>query len=245
VTRSIEPKLTPANEQSTKVAWDDHLNARDKELISAWTADVGPERLATIAAALTDPTGARGHPERPDSRLMLRMARLLMANPDRSFHSIAQEVADPEIAKQRSVELENLVTKLVRDFKKQEAKWLLYVNSGAPQDLLEVPIVTGPGANRALSRIIETMPEAIMIWGVMLSDARKRGPEALRLLKDFGRARAERSFEVTMEAMKVTGPHPLQSNRFTKMPRTMLDLIDCDLEAFKLERQDALKNGRK
>ncbi len=226
-------------------SWDDSLSLSDKDLILTWVAEVGPERLAKIAASLIDASGGRGHPKKPDSGLMLRMAQLLIANPDRPIYSVAREVATPEVAAQRSIELENLTRKLDRDFRKEETKWILFAKMRPKADEPETLTVVGVEANRALSRIIDIMPEFISIWRVMLSEARKKGDDALRILKLFGPARAEASFVDAMHALEATGYCPLQSNRFTTMPRTMLDLIECDLDAFQLERRDGTATGHK
>jgi hypothetical protein len=171
------------------------LDKADEAELLAWVARSGLERVARIAAALTDAYGERGQPDKLDTLLLLKMAHSKREHPKRKLHAIAVEVAAGAYAHRSHIELESLTAKLERDFRARRHVWSKLART--------VPMPT-PGQiaddltrqkseaeRRALARIVEMLPSAIDVFDMVLLEAKRIGPEKHKLVRAFGRERAE------------------------------------------------------
>ena len=61
--------------------WDRRLEEGDKAELLEWVARSGLERVARIAAALTDANGERGQPDKLESLMLLKIAHLKREQP--------------------------------------------------------------------------------------------------------------------------------------------------------------------
>jgi hypothetical protein len=220
--------------------WDRCLEAGDMAELLEWVARSGLERVARIAAALTDANEERGQPDKLDSLLLLRIAHLKRQQPRRKLHSIVVEVAAEAYAHRNTIALESLTAKLERDFgKERRHTWLrLAATTPAPsreQIAADLKTRKSEAELRARARIVETLPSAIDMFDMVCLEAKRIGdPEKVKLLKAFGRERAE---PLLIEAAGM-----MRKSSFAKwsgkVPRTLLDFIEPELTAFERERSE-------
>jgi hypothetical protein len=216
--------------------WDRRLEEDDEAELIAWVARSGLERVARVAAALTDANGERGQPDKLDSLLLLKIAHLKREQPGRKLHPIAVEVA-AEAYPHRDA-LTSLTAKLERDFRKRRRAWLTLAKTApvpSQQQILNGLKERKSGAElRALARIVEKLPSEIDMFDMALFEAKRIGREKEKRLRAFGRERAE---PLLIEAAEM-----MRKNSFAKwngkIPRTLLDLIEPDLKAFARERSE-------
>jgi hypothetical protein len=221
--------------------WDRRLEEGDEAELLEWVARSGLERVARIAAALTDANGERGQPDKLDSLLLLKVAHLKRAQPGRKMHAIAVEVAAEAYAHRNRIALESLTAKLERDFRKGRHAWLkLAKTTPAPsreQIAADLKRRKSEAERRALARIVEKLPAAIDMFDMVLLEAKRIGEKKLKLVRALGRERAE---PLLIEAVEM-----MQKNSFGKwngkIPRTLLDLIEPVLEKFDRERRQIRK----
>jgi hypothetical protein len=196
---------------------------------------LGVERVARIAAALTEP--GRGNLEKLDSLLLLRMADLKRQRPDRTVHAIAAQVAKEFHLYRKEIKPDSLSVKLERDYKKNRHGWRLLLETiPAPSqeqiaEDLETP--KSKGELRARARIVEfgAIPSSIDMFDRVLAEAGARGGETLRLVERLGRKRIEPMLERAAERMR-DNPYPLTDPHWRgKIPQTFLDLIEPELES--------------
>jgi hypothetical protein len=115
---------------ASKWFWLKDLGIQDRMELLKWVDEIGIERIARIVASLADSNGERGKPGKPDSLLVLKVAHLVSSKPDRTLHSVALEVAREAYPfRKPRISLENLVSKLEREFREHRHTWLKYAKS--------------------------------------------------------------------------------------------------------------------
>jgi hypothetical protein len=220
-------------------SWDRRLEDGDNAELLEWVARSGPERVARVAAALTDANAERGQPDKLDTLLLLKMAHLKREQPRRNLHSIAVEVAAEAYAHRNRITLESLTGKLERDFRKNRRRWMKLATTTPAPSREQIAADLNKGKSeaelRARARIVEKLPSEIDMFDMVRLEAERIGdPEKVKLLKAFGRERAE---PLLIEAVEMA-----QRDSFAKwggkIPRTLLDLIEPELTAFARERSD-------
>jgi hypothetical protein len=217
------------------------LERGDEAELLAWVARVGLERVARIAAMLTDANGERGQPDKLDTLLLLKIAHLKREHPKRKLHAIAVEVADEAYAHRNRITLESLTAKLERDFKKRRRAWMKLANAApmpSPQQIAaDLKRQKSEAERRAMARIVAVLPSEIDVFDMALFEAKRIGQEKVKLVSAFGRERAE---PLLIEAAKM-----MEKNSFSKwngkIPRTLLDLIGPELDAFAREQRQIRK----
>jgi hypothetical protein len=184
----------------------------------------GPERVARIAAALTDSGGIRGQPDKLDALLLLRMARLKLRQPQPTDHAAAREVAEQA---KPAIAIESLVSKLLRDFKGERRHRWMQLAASTPEPSAEQierdrRRKKTSSEHRALARMTDdVLPNAIDVYDAMIAEA--KSPKEKQLLKRFGRARAEAAFEAAVRVGRTRLAPNAKSA--AKIPRSLLDLI--------------------
>jgi hypothetical protein len=217
--------------QSLETAdWSKMLKPDDAEHVRKWVELSGLERVARIAAALTQ-SDRRGNVAKPDFELLLEMARRLRACPLRSTRSVASEVARESQASRRpSIDVESLGKKLEREFARARQKWFQLVRNPPHRVETDQPGVTvtpsTPEKWRAVDRIIEILPAPIDLFDAVISEATAMQPHKVAQLRRLGRVRIEALIECAM-ARQQAKP---RAGRSFRIPRTLLDLIEIEIE---------------
>jgi hypothetical protein len=219
-------------------SWDRRLEEGDAAELLEWVARSGLERVARIAASLTDANAERGQPDKLDTLLLLKIAHLKREQP-RNLHAIAVEVAAEAYAHRNRITLKSLTAKLESDFRKNRRRWMKLAKTTPTPSPEQIAVDLNKGKPeaelRARARIVGKLPEEIDMFDMVRLEAKRIGdPEKVKLLKAFGRERAE---PLLIEAAEMA-----QKDSFVKwggkIPRTLLDLIEPELTAFARERSE-------
>lgn len=219
--------------------WCRRLKKGDQAELLKWVEQSGLERVARIVAALTDAAGERGQPEKLETLLLLKMAQLKRQQPNRTLHAIAVEVAGEAKSVRKNLPNEaSLVSRLERDFKEYRHKWTTLANS-APEPSRENIIEDGSKSKttnefRALARIVDALPNRIDLYDSLLADAKKLGPEKVRLVRAFGRERAEPLLAAAIK-QQATSSFVMNAQDVPIIPRNFFDLIGSELERYRQE----------
>ena len=213
-----------------------NLSNQDHMELLKWVDGIGIERVAQIVASLTDSNGERGKPGKPDSLLVLKVAHLISSKVCRKLHSAALEVAQEAYPfRKPRISLENLVSKLEREFREHRHIWLTYAKSRPIPSIQEIENDSkrpySVSECRALTRIIQSLPGAIDLYDRLYSEAKGRGVKEAKLVKALGRDRIEPLLVSAIQRQQ--GPSPpymiTHSNGRRVVPRTLYDLIEPDL----------------
>jgi hypothetical protein len=208
-------------------------------------AQSGLERVARIAAALTESAGERGQPDKLHTLALLRMAHLQRALPKSKLHGIAVEVArEFHAARKPNISLESLISELERGFRRDRVTWLKFAST-APMPDVPALIADASGSKsadefRARARIVEALPTALDLYDTLVRHAKRRGDEDLRLVRRLGRERAETLLDQALAREKAgegTLGHYLARGH-TRMPRDFFDLLEPDLARFKEDKHE-------
>src|SRR5258708_23133902 len=128
-----------AQSRPSKWFWQKNLGNQDHLELLQWVERVGIERVARIVASLANSNGERGKPGKPDSLLILKVAHLVSLRPNRTLHSAAVEVAkQAHPFREPRISLENLVSKLEREFREHRHTWLQYAKSRPMPSIKEI-----------------------------------------------------------------------------------------------------------
>jgi hypothetical protein len=206
--------------------WRDTLKADDLAELGKWVESSGIECVARVAAALT--SQPQGRVTKPDSVLLLEMAARMRSDPTKTTHAAATEVASEGRHRRPAISVESLITELERTFAKTRTKWFLLaqrLKRSAPSDIGNSTPIISLSEFRAIERLIESLPEAIDCYDLVIAEAKQSCPECVKLLKRAGR---QRVYEMIEQAFA-----NLQSGRDTARnapPRSIIDLIRGDLE---------------
>jgi hypothetical protein len=221
---------------ASKWSWLKDLGHQDHDELRSWVGRIGIERVARIVASLADSNGERGQPGKPDSLLLLKVTHLLLQNPKRRLHSAATEVAkEAHPFRTPRISLENLASKLERDFREHRHAWRQYAKSKPMPSTGEIE---DDGKRRhsvtecrALIRIIKSLPSAIDAFDWLYREAKGIGPAEAKLVKALGRERVEPLLTAAFQRQQ--GPSPpfmiVHSNGKRVVPRTFYDLVEPDL----------------
>jgi hypothetical protein len=233
----------PGTYPKAKGQWRLTLHKGDEAELLKWVEQSGLERVARIIASLTNVSGERGQPEKPDSVLLLKIAHLKQQQPDRKLHAIAVEVASEALPFRRPrISRESLVSKLERDFRRQRHTWTTRARSAPSPSREDISQAASRSQStnevRVLTRIIGLLPSALDLYDGLLADAKKMGPDEAKLVKLVGRERAE---PLLVDAIKkqAASSFVTDSHGVRKIPRNFFDLIESDLKRFRRERTAA------
>jgi hypothetical protein len=221
-----------------KRSWQRRLRAGDKEMVLRWIAMSSVEQVARVTAALSNPDGERGQPDKLDTLLLLKMAHLVQQKPERSIHDIADQVAKENQPRRNHSALSSLIAKLERDYKANRHTWPRLAESAPEPSQQEIDADLGAekidGEWRARARLVEVLPsKGIDLFDMVSAEAKAAGKLALitRLGRKHGRERVERLIVDAVERMKAN-PYPLKDSRYAgRLPRTMFEMIEPDLKA--------------
>lgn len=220
-----------ARPRKVNADWRRRLEKGDEAELLKWVDQSGLERAARIIAALADAAGERGQPEKLNIRLLLRIARLKQQQPHRTLHAIAREVAREESSRPSMITVESLVSKLERDFKKRRHTWMTLAGEYHDESGAETA-----DEFRVLARIVELLPSKMDLFDLVLADAKRRGRDEERLVRRLGRERAEPLLVKAIERQAASSFVP-RARGVKKIPRNFFDLIEPELERFRLSRQ--------
>jgi len=207
--------------------WRDHLSEEDKAEVAKWVQQSGLERVARIIAVMADGEGERGRPVRPDADLLRAVAKVKLQDRTKSTDAIAAEIVHKNGNQRRPIiSPKSLIEKLRKDFADSQYSWEWLV--GQTQDHKDRQRHNSPASHiedRVLARIIEVMPEALNLYGALLSDAKRLGPDKVAQIEQLGKARCEKLLAKRLQEQmgKVSG------RQNTKIPRNFFDLIVGDL----------------
>jgi hypothetical protein len=230
--------------------WRHRLEKGDQAELLKWVEQSGLERVSRIIAALTDATGKRGPPEKLDTLLLLKMAHLNRQQPNRTLHAIAVEVAREAFSDRRAAPLlmESLVSKLERDFRRQRHTWTTRAGSTPPpsRESISQDASRSKSSNefRVRARISGLLPSALDLYERLLADAKKLGPDEIKLVKALRRERAEPLLSNAIKRQS-TSSFVMNAQGVAKIPRNFFDLIEPELERFRLNRPKRRPVGRK
>jgi hypothetical protein len=111
------------------------LSDGDVAELRKWIALSGAQCVARVAAALT--RGESGNVTKPHFRLLLEMAHRLRADPHRTAHDVATEVAadaKSQDSRNNYPAEESLITTLGREFRRERTKWYLLAKNRVAVD---------------------------------------------------------------------------------------------------------------
>jgi hypothetical protein len=204
-------------------------------MLLRWIEGSSVEQVARIAAALTDPDGERGQPNKLDTLLLLKMAHIAQRQPDRNLHDIAVQVAKENQPRRNHAVVDSLTSKLERDYKASRHTWPLLAKSApepAQQDIDADLIREKTNEEfRARARIVEVLPSAIDLFDMVRAEAETAGKLDLidGLGRKHGRERVGRLIIAAIERI-MANPYALRDPRFNgPRPPTMFDHIEHDL----------------
>jgi hypothetical protein len=229
--------------------WRHKLNKGDDAELLKWVDQTGLERVARSIGLLTDASGERGQPEKPDSLLLLKIACLKRQRPDRKLHAIAEEVArEAHPHRKPHISPESLVSKLERDFRRQRHTWLKRAETISPPSLEGIFQDAGrpqsSNERRVLAKIIGLLPTAIDLYDVLRAEAKKLGPDEERLVRFVGRERAEPLLAEALKKQQTGSSFVTDSHGVRKIPRNFYDLVEAELQRFSVNRERPADGSR-
>ena len=236
---------------NTRARWQWRLKldkGDDTELLN-WINQSGLERVARIVAVLTDAGGERGQPEKPESLLLLKIAHLTRQQPARKLHGIVDELArETHPNRKPRISLDSFISKLERDFRKQRHTWMKLVDRIPPpsserisHDASRLQSIT---ECRVLARLIGLLPTAIDLYDQLRAEAKRLGENEYKLVQRVGRERAE---QLLIEAIKKQqkSSFVINSRGARIIPRNFYELIEAEMEALRLFRNQSAPKSRK
>jgi hypothetical protein len=214
--------------------WRHQLREGDEAELRKWIEACGIERVARLAAALTEANGEIGQPHKLDAPLLMEITRRRRQNPGRSLNKIATNVVKEFGASRKPpISESSLITKLIRDYKIHITRLHVHDHSNREEkNLTEIDIDPVTTAEfRARARIMEMLPTAIDLFEKLRIDARAIGDSELSLVDKFGRDRSEALVTKAIGNLS-TSSFVLDSKGNSIIPRTLFDLIEADLRRF-------------